>query len=422
MGEITNVIVHILLFIALYFEVFLLISFFEGRFGRKNVKAPAPFFKLPSVTILVPCYNEERSVVSTVNSILRLEYPRNKLRIFVIDDGSTDSTWNVLRRFKSNSRVKLFKKENGGKHSALNMGLSNVTTELVGCLDADSYVEKSALYEIVRHFADKTIMCVTPAIKLHNPRNILELIQKAEYSLSIFIRRVFASLDCLFITPGPFSIFRKSVFDTLGNYREAYHTEDMEIALRMQAHHYKIANTPDAHVYTRPPRTLKALFRQRLRWTYGFLQNARNYRFLFFKKEYGALGLFILPMAVLSVFPAIFFSTLFLDGSIRFIYAQIERVNAIGFNLSSSSLTFFDPFFINTDSIPFLVYMLVLMTLSLILIGKKWGSERLIGFDIPLYLLLYGFLAPWWLGKGVLDTIRSKKQSWTHEIETRTGT
>jgi len=194
----------------------------------------------------------------------------------------------------------------------------------------------------------------------------------------------------------------------------------MEIALRMQTNHYKIANAPKAHVYTNAPNTLRSLFRQRLRWTYGFLQNSKDYRFLFFNKNYGTLGMFILPMAIVSFLPALFFSALLVKGGISIILTQIERINAIGlFSLPQQS---FDIFFMSTNSMLFLVYIIALMTLALIIIGKKFSTDKIMGFDIPLYLLLYGFLAPWWLARGVIDSSRSKKQSWTQEINARPRT
>jgi cellulose synthase/poly-beta-1,6-N-acetylglucosamine synthase-like glycosyltransferase len=415
-GDIATTAVYVLLFIALYFEVFLLITFFEHYSKPSDSVSSAPR-RLPSVTIMVPCYNEEQAVTRTVLSLLRLDYPKDKLTIFIIDDGSTDSTQKVLKRFRHQKRVRIFHKENGGKHTALNLGLEHVTTDLVGCLDADSYVEPQALREIVKRFGNPKVMCVTPAIKLHAPGSIVELIQQAEYALSVFIRKTFAQMDSLFITPGPFSIFRREVFEQLGNYREAHHTEDMEIALRMQMHHYKIENAPEARVYTNAPKTFRTLFRQRLRWTYGFIQNARDYRFLFFKRKYGHLGMFILPMAFLSIFPALFFSMLILESGIGFALNQLERVRAVGFILPSTPS--FDLFFINTHSVLFLVYSIILATLFLIMIGKCWSADRPLSFDIALYLLCYGFLAPWWLGRAVYDSMRSKRQSWTREIDAR---
>ena len=98
-------------------------------------------------------------------------------------------------------------------------------------------------------------------------------------------------VNAIHVTPGPFSIFRKEVFDKIGKYKHAHTTEDIEIALRMQKHHMKIENAPDAYVYTNTPKTVKSLYKQRKRWIYGFIQNALDYRGLFFKKKYGTTPL-----------------------------------------------------------------------------------------------------------------------------------
>lgn len=417
MMEIPNIIVHILLFTSLYFEIFLLITFLEYRPKTKGQKFPIQD-RLPSVTIIVPCYNEEKTVARTILSLLRLDYPKNKLKIIAVDDGSIDNTAHILNRFMTNRQVDVLYKENGGKHTALNEGLKCVTTDLVGCLDADSFVDSNALREIVSYFTDKNVMAVTPAIKVHEPSNIIQLIQKAEYELSIFIRRTFAWIDSLFVTPGPFTIFRYEVFKKLGNYKEAYNTEDLEIALRMQSHHYKIENAHSAYVYTVAPRTFRKLFHQRLRWTYGFLRNAFDYRFLFLNRSYGNLGILILPVATISIFGALFFMSVLIISTVNHIALKVVEVQAVGFGLMKTFS--FDWFFINTKSVLFLIYILIIITLVLIILGKKLSAEKRIwSFDLIWYLFLYGFIAPIWLSAAVYNVAFSRKTSWIDEKSIR---
>ncbi|HXK31708.1 MAG TPA: glycosyltransferase family 2 protein, partial [Candidatus Paceibacterota bacterium] len=120
---------------GLYFEVFLLISFFEKRPSKKSDAVPRRF---PTVSIIVPCYNEERTIAATVQSLLALEYPKKKLDIVVVDDGSTDGTRTIAERFaKKYPQVRYFYKENGGKYTALNFGIEVSHGNIVGCLDAD---------------------------------------------------------------------------------------------------------------------------------------------------------------------------------------------------------------------------------------------------------------------------------------------
>lgn len=416
MISVTDIIVHILLFISLFFELFLLVTFVE-RTGS-IVKAGRRLKRYPTVTIFVPCYNEESTVAKTVDSLLALDYPKRKLSVFVIDDGSKDKTWNVLQQYASHTQVRIFHKENGGKHTALNFGLAHATADIVGCLDADSWVAPDALKEAINYFEDPQIMAVTPAIKIHDPQSIIQHIQHAEYAVSAFVRRTFAWIDSLFITPGPFSLFRRDVFVQLGEYRAAHNTEDMEIALRMQSHHMKIENAPTAHVYTNAPRTYRTLFRQRLRWTYGFMKNAQDYRFMFFNRTYGNLGLFILPLGFFTIFPAIYFTGISIVSAAQQASLSYERYQVLGFRMPSFS---FNWFYMTTHSVVFLTMVIFVVMIAIIWIGKRlMGEEKIWTKDVLLYMFLYGFLAPWWLMRAVYATMfSSSKLSWAKEIDQR---
>jgi cellulose synthase/poly-beta-1,6-N-acetylglucosamine synthase-like glycosyltransferase len=131
-------------------------SFFE----KKNLLGAYKPLKgdekeLPSITFLVPCWNEESTIDNTVQSLKDLSYPKDKLFIYLIDDGSKDNTWNVMKGYENDPMVKIFKKENGGKHTALNFALPHVTTDLVASFDADTTINKDALYKIVPYFIEK---------------------------------------------------------------------------------------------------------------------------------------------------------------------------------------------------------------------------------------------------------------------------
>jgi cellulose synthase/poly-beta-1,6-N-acetylglucosamine synthase-like glycosyltransferase len=410
MPDLASPIVYVLLFVALFSEVFLLLSFLEHYFKPK--KAVTGTSKTPSVTIIVPCHNEELTVDKTVHSLLSLDYPKDKLSIFIIDDGSTDNTWEVMQQFKGHEQIRLFQKENGGKHTALNLGIENTHSDLVGCLDADSFVEQNALKEIVRYFDNPATMAVTPAIKLFEPKTLIQLMQKAEYLASIFLRKTFSFIDALFVTPGPFSIFRREVFDKIGGYKKAHNTEDLEMALRMQYHHMKIENAHTAAVYTVGPKTFRELYHQRIRWTYGFLKNCLDYRFMFFKPKYGNLGVFSLVVGVTSIFSAIFFLILFIVQGTVEVMEKVERFQTVGW-WYQLRMPEFDLFFVNTHSILLITVVLVSFVLLIVLIGKWISSERKVWTaDIPIYLVIYGFLAPLWLVGAVYNVIASRTNTW----------
>lgn len=418
--DIHTVILYLSLFISLFFEVFLLITYLEVRSElEREDKAfaagrtsPGSSDLLPTTTIIVPCFNEEATVAATVESLLKLDYPREKLSLILVNDGSIDGTLNTLRQFGDNPQVTIIDKENGGKHSAVNRALESVKTELVGCLDADSFVTSEALQHIIPYFNDASVMAVTPSIKVYEPKNILQYIQKTEYSWSIFLRRMLSSLGALYVTPGPFSIFRAQVFRDLGGYKYAHMTEDMEMAMRMQKNRYKIVNSHGAHVYTVAPSTLRSLVKQRSRWTYGFLNNAIDYRELFFNRSYGHFGMFIMPIATISIF-----SSFVMVGNVAWGWVNqaldiFTRYRAVGFNYNFSFPTF-DWYFINTGTLSFLIITAVAMTLLILFLSIRLADGRFkLSRGIFYYLFLYTFMVPLWLSKALFDTVFKRKVSW----------
>ena len=162
-------------FLAVYVQVFLLVTFFENRKKIIIRKKEITLQEYPSVTIIIPCYNEQYTVVNTIESLLALEYPEDKLHIIAVDNASKDDTFEVLKAYASNSRIRVFREEKVGKHNALNTGLANLQTEFVGCLDADSTVHPEALKRIMSYFAaNKDTMAVAPSIVVRDPKNILQ--------------------------------------------------------------------------------------------------------------------------------------------------------------------------------------------------------------------------------------------------------
>lgn len=415
MHEVTNFITYIFLFASVNFEVFLLITYFENRLdikaeakAQRNVRLK----KYPSVTIIVPCWNEETTVSKTINSLLNLDYPKDKLKIMIVDDGSTDKTWDKVQKFQNNPQIELYTKENGGKYTALNFGLSKLTTELVGCLDADSYVHKDSMKKIALYFQDKETMAVAPSIKLWQPKTVLQLLQKVEYGFGIFTRKMYHYMNAIYITPGPFSIFRREVFEKLGGYRHAHNTEDIEIALRMQKNDFKIVHAHDAVVYTVPPKTLKTLLKQRVRWSHGFIKNAADYRGMMFNKKYGNVGMLILPMACFSIMSVLFVSGVTVYNILRALLNEIVRIKTVGFSLNWG-IPRFDWFFINTEILALIGLAVAIGSILMIVMSKRMSEGRFdLGMDLIYYLSLYMFIAPLWIIKATFNAIFSVKTNW----------
>ena len=407
-------ILYISLFISLFFEVFLLITYLEVREELKieetNLGRALKYF--PTLTVIVPCFNEEKTAARTIESILNLDYPKDKISIIAVNDGSTDKTLGVLKTFENNSQITVLSKENGGKTTALNLALENVNTDLVGCLDADSFVLPDTFKKIVPFFEDEAIMAVTPSIRVHEPQNILQHIQRVEYSWSIFLRRILSSLEAIYVTPGPFSIFRTRVFRELGGYRVAHNTEDLEIALRMQKNRYKIVNSHGAHVYTVTPSKFKPFFKQRVRWSYGLLNNVIDYREMLFNAKYGHVGMFILPLGTVSIFSTIYMiGNVIWNGISRFFDALVKFAT-VGFD-TNFHMPNFDWYFLNTGVVSFLTLTAILFTITIIclaltLVDGKFQIKK----EIFYYLFIYPFMVPLWLLKMLFDTVFRRKVSW----------
>lgn len=401
------------MFLAVYVQIFLFVTFLEHRNKLITKSGLINLSRYPSVTIIVPCYNEEHAVFRSLKSLFELDYPKDKLHLILVDDGSTDGTLSILKRFEKKKNVEIYHKENGGKYTALNLGLSKTKTEFVGCLDSDSLVHPQALKRIINTFAvNENLSAVIPSALVHNPLNMLEKAQKTEYDLIVFSKKMLGFLGGLHVTPGPFSIFKKKVFDELGPYRKAYNTEDQEIALRMQEGGYKIDNCHDAYVYTLAPNTIKKLFAQRVRWLCGFLYNLFDYKHLLFKKKFGHLGFFTLPSGLISVFGVVLMFSLLISNIISFTLKQIVKIQAIGIQTNFSSFKF-DFFFINTNLLLFIIIFTYLMIVVALFIGKRISNGKpRFPIDVLYFLPLYGVLAPFWIMKSVWNVVFKRELVW----------
>jgi len=417
MASIETALLYFFLFVSLYLEIFLLATYFGRRtdIKKEGISCPDTLKEYPSVTIVVPCYNEEKTVQKTVDSLLAIDYPREKLGIFVIDDGSKDSTWNVIQKYRDNPQVTIHRKENGGKYTALNYGIEHSTTDFIGCLDADSLVDAKTLKKIMKRFEeDPVAMAVTPAIRIYKPSTIVQFIQSTEYTFTILIKKIMAFLGAIYVTPGPFTIFKRDVFKRIGMFRDAHNTEDMEIAFRMQAHHLKIENVHNAWVYTVGPNTIKKLYKQRLRWTHGFIENAKDYRHLFFKREYGNLGFLTLPITAILIVGVVTSVFIFVKQLATFLFYKFLHVKTVGLaSVATISFDRFNWFYINTKLSILLAVAIFVLMLTIILTAHRIVTGRARPTKSLLYfLVVYPFISPLWVLKSVYNTIFSKKTSW----------
>ena len=402
------------LFIAIFFESFVLVTLLSKPAREARVRSLAVSF--PSVAVIVPCWNEASTIGATCDSLLALDYPKDKLEIILVDDGSTDSTREVMEQFRSNSQVRIIYKENGGKHTALNAGIAVTNAELVGCLDADSFVEPDALREIVSCFYNPNVVAATAAMSIHKPKNILQHMQNAEYTFGITLRHAFASINGLYVTPGPFSFYRREIVNKLGGFRYGHQTEDMEMALRIQHAGYEIENAPRARVYTKAPSTIVKLMNQRTRWISGFLRNILGeYRSLIGSRRHGVLGMLILPSAILSVVSGILLFGLMLFLFARNTFTALEVREGIPLAYAFLPHGAFDWFYLPVGFYTLITIIVLLTSIALIAVGRnisKTTGEIFIG--LISYTFLYGLITPLWLFRAASDVARGKRRSWRY--------
>ena len=398
-----------------------LIAFIFYTLGfRERIKRKIPVFdekKAPFVSFIVPAYNEEKGIANTINSLLGMDYPKNKFEIIVVDDGSRDNTFKIAKNFES-SKIKVFTKKNGGKGSALNYGIKHARGELVFTMDADSIIQPDAVkYQVARFSIDPKVMCVAPVIAVHHPRGILQRVQQIEYMLGVFIREAFASYNAIHITPGAFSAYRKSFFDKHGGFDENNITEDLEMSLRVQYYGYLVENSNESIAYTHAPNTFRGLLIQRRRWYFGLIQNLKHYSELL-SRNYGALGLVVLPVAISAIFFSIFltfFAVLKLVLDLKKDWIYLSSINFNYFNTLNFSWISMERYVYEVITNPVILFLIifVLMSIGYLFFAKtKIKKHSNIALSLPFFVMFYALLFAFWWTIAFVYSLFKKDVSW----------
>lgn len=402
-----------LLFIAIYIQVFFLLVFFESTMeSREKEEIEISDEEYPSVTFLIPCWNEQDTVITTIESVLSLDYPKNKFHIIAIDDGSTDDTWKNLQAYVSHDQVQILTKENGGKHSALNHALNFLKTELVVSFDADTKINPDAMKKAAAYFLkDKNLMALGGTVLIDRPKTIAQKAQEIEYEIFSFTKKMLGLADAVFVVPGAFSIFRKEVFDIVGGYNNAHNLEDIELTIRMQKHGLKVSHAHDAIVWTKGPDTIKKLYKQRLRWSYGFIMNLLDYKAMMFNKKYKNFGVFTLPMTTFTYVILLFVFSYSVYKVMLSIIDTIYKIYLVG--IGQLQWPTFDTFFINTKIYVIMAMFLYISVILQYFFGREISKVSKKNFwNIPYFLLMFSFLAPIWVLKSIYNSIVKKKVMW----------
>lgn len=288
------------------------------------------------VSILVPAYNEEVTILDSVNSLLELDY--RLYEVIVIDDGSKDKTSQILidafclkkvnkpiRRVincqeatavyegrKGSIQLTLIRKKNGGKGDSLNMGINAARFPYFVCIDADSMLQKDSIERIVQPvMEDDRVVAVGGMIRVaqcidmedgkivgyHLPWNLLSAMQAMEYDRSFLASRILLDrFNGNLIISGAFGLFKKDIVIAAGGYDHETLGEDMELVMKIHAFcrsnkiPYVIRYEPNAVCWSQVPNSIRDLGKQRRRWHLGLFQSLFKYRHIFLNRNFGLLG------------------------------------------------------------------------------------------------------------------------------------
>lgn len=249
----------------------------------------------PMVSVLIPCFNEEKVIAASVARILESDWTR--LEVIVLDDGSSDDTaGEVERNFGGDARVKLMRFPNGGKALALNRGLEQARGEIIVALDADTLFPPSTIGRLARWFADPRVGAVAGNALVGNRRNLITRWQALEYVTAQNLeRRALAALGAVTVVPGAVGAWRRSVLEQLGGYPADTLAEDQDLTMAVQRAGWRVEFDPDARAYTEAPETVQGLLKQRFRWSFGTLQCLWKHREALFNPKRPVLGFIALP-------------------------------------------------------------------------------------------------------------------------------
>lgn len=416
MLQFTEVIVWLAFLVSSYFLVFWLLVFLEEdteRYSRSTRLRSHPF-----VSVCIPAFNEEQSIQNTVEKTLCLDYPKSRLEVIVINDGSTDKTSSIVEGLlEKHSNLRLINQKNMGKGAALNAGLAASRGEYFVVLDADSYPRKDALQRLLPHFTSDRVATVLPLMKLDEARTLLQKIQWCEYMINFFYKKLMGLVDCIHVAPGPFSVYRKDIIQRIGSFDENNLTEDLEISLRLQKNDYRIIQTFDTQVYTSSPTNLRDFYRQRNRWYKGSILNMLKYRGLVFNRKYGDFGLLQAPRVLTAGFLVI---SLIIISGYNFFLPWARRIYDLHY-INFDVVTLLKNITINFHLLD-LNYSTVFFAVSIFAVGlvfiwlahsqskESWIRHGKI--TVPAYLLMYSLLVSIvWMGI-LFDFLRGKIQKW----------
>ena len=260
-------------FLLFVFSVFIISRFFKRTYTNFE----------PKVSVIIPAYNEGKNIRDCLNSIYESRYPRNKVEVIVVDDGSTDDTLKVAKKYFG---VKILRQNHLGKVEALNLGARNSSHHFLLTVDADTTLGRDCIRELLKPFSDKSIGATTGNNNVRNKKSMISTFQNVEYHFSNLIRDSFSTVfkNGIWFS-GSLACYSKSTLQKIGYFKKDTLAEDQDVALEIKKAGFKTINTSKAIGYTIVPTKIKELYHQRSRWWIGTLQSIFKNKELFSLKS-----------------------------------------------------------------------------------------------------------------------------------------
>ncbi|MCX6746954.1 MAG: glycosyltransferase [Candidatus Pacearchaeota archaeon] len=289
----------IMFFFGIYFLLLFILLYLKNK--KEFYEYPKPK-KFPYVSIITSAYNEEDGIKETIEAVMNLNYPKNKIEHIIVNDGSKDKTAEIVKKLmRKYKNLKLIDKENSGKADSLNLAIKAAKGEIIAVVDADSYPTPDSLMKMIGYFEDEKVGAVTSRVLVKNKKNFIEKFQAVDYIVIAWGRKILDFINCVYVTNGPLSLYKKKYVAEAGGFDPKNLTEDIEITWHLLSLGYKTKMSYATEVYTIVPNTLKKWIQQRIRWNLGGLQTINKYKKFFLRTE-NLFGYFVLNYVTLSFF------------------------------------------------------------------------------------------------------------------------
>jgi cellulose synthase/poly-beta-1,6-N-acetylglucosamine synthase-like glycosyltransferase/peptidoglycan/xylan/chitin deacetylase (PgdA/CDA1 family) len=241
-------------------------------------RAPAWTWGAPvtePVSVIVPAFNEREGIAATVRSLVASTHP---VEVVVVDDASTDGTAAVVEALGLPG-VRVVRVPWGGKPAALNAGIALSSHPIIVMVDGDTVIEPDAIHKLVQPLADPTVGAVAGNVKVGNRSSMVARWQHIEYVIGFNLdRRLYERFDCIPTVPGALGAFRRMAVTAAGGVTDDTLAEDTDLTMAIHRAGWRVVYTEDARAWTEAPATVRQLWMQRYRWSYGTMQALWKHR------------------------------------------------------------------------------------------------------------------------------------------------